>query len=220
MKLCTLFLFALALYPAGDAGHRPIDKLDQLIQGRFGSHTFTAKQRGMSRVVAPSSIGRHFEAAEGAVIDFYPESDAERALIQELQKEGLRVGLYAFGAAITHTDAKTMDFRALKGPGIATPGTIRPAWNPPFPAKPSPPEALPDWNTVYPIARSAMLRFEKGDTSMDSDASGWTISARSVRASSENCLACHNSAAIGRAGYPIRLNDAVGGVLYVYRYAK
>ena len=202
--MLSIFL-ALALtggYPKPDP--QLIQRLDRAIQRRFASPPAVL---GMSRVAIPSSMGRHFRPTPGAVTDFAPETADERTLLHDLETSSTRVGFYVFGAAITQSAPELLNYRALKGPAVVTPGTVRPAWYPPFAAKVSSPDALPDWAAVYPIARQAMTSFQRGDTMLESSAGPWRILARAVPASSAACMGCHR----------VAKDAAIGGVLYAYR---
>src|SRR5262249_17331665 len=127
MKPFTLLAMACAAFSGG--GHPElreqalIERLDAAIQRRFAA---PPELLGMSRAVGPGSLGRHFQPAPGAVTDFRLETLEEQALMRDMQSAGIRAGLYVFGAAITREAPEIRDFRALKGPGVITPGTVRP----------------------------------------------------------------------------------------------
>jgi len=86
-----------------------------------------------------------------------------------------------------------------------TRGTPRPAWIPL-------PGALPDWKTIYPIARRAMKSFEDGGNGFETTVDSWTIAARPVVAAKQTCVACHN--------HSVELNKPIGGLLYAFRRVK
>jgi hypothetical protein len=171
----------------------------------------------LSRVAVPRSLGRHFQPTPTAATDFRPETPSEQSLLRELDAGAVNAGFYVFGAAITRSAPQLRDFRALKGPAVVTPGTVRPAWYPPLAPKASSPDALPDWDAVYPIARQAMTEFETGATNFQTSAGIWRVLARPVPASAPSCVGCHNNSVIGRADHAIALHDAIGGVLYLYK---
>jgi len=207
MDLSTFLALALAFaggYPKPDASL--IHRLDQAVQRRFASPPAVL---GMSRVAMPPSFGAHFQPAPGAATDFRPEAADERTLLRDLDASSMCVGFYVFGAAILRSAPEARDFRALKGPAVVTPDTVRPAWYPPFAPKISSPDALPDWTAVYPIAREAMATFARGGATLESSAGQWQVLARPVPASSAACVGCHRVAP----------NAAIGGVLYLYRVA-
>jgi hypothetical protein len=218
MKILTLLIMVCSAFSGG--GHPElreqtlIDRLDEAIQRRFAA---PPQLLGMSRAVEPSSFGRHFQPAPGAVTDFRPETPEEQALMRDLQAANIRAGIYVFGAAILRAAPEARDFRALKGPGVITPGTVRPAWYPPQMSYPYAAGALAGWNEVYPIARQAMAKFAIGLKTHEASAGDWRVVARAIPASAPSCIGCHNNPLIGRSSSPIALNDAIGGVLYVYR---
>jgi hypothetical protein len=175
--------------------------LDETIQSRFAA--VPPGELGMSRVALPSSFGGHFVPIPGAVSDYRADTPSEQAVLRGLSVESVRTGFYVFGAAITHVPQNIHDYRALKGPAVVTPITMR--------------QELPPWSTVYPLARDAMKAFEGGARTFEGAIGEWRATARAVRAESGACLRCHNSPAIGRAGHDVAIHDAIGGVLYLYR---
>jgi hypothetical protein len=202
MKLTILLALTWAFsggYPK-TPNSKLIDRLDQKIQARFAA---PPQELGMSRVAMPRSFGGHFLPIPGAATDFRADTPDEQSVIRELTAGSVSVGFYVFGAAIEHSAPELHDFRALKGPAVATAVTIR--------------SAIPDWKTVYPIAREAMKSFERGAGTLEASAGDWHMVARPVPASSASCIGCHNNPLIGRAGHPILMNNAIGGVLYLYR---
>jgi len=192
-----------------------INRLDELVQARFQSPAINAL--GMSRVAVPSSFGRHFSPRYTAQRDFAPENAAEKEVIQQLEDNGLQVGLYVFGAAILDSAPDALDFRALKGPGAMTSGTPRPSWYPAL-AQPAAaqPDALPDWKAIYPLARQAMQTFQEGGGGFETVVGSWTVAARPVIAGAQRCVDCHNNPAF-RPRTVTKLNQPLGGVLYAFR---
>lgn len=209
---CAGLLFAMGNPPV----LRLIDRLDESIQRRFVAPMPDAL--GMSRVMMPASFGRHFQPLVTSTRDFQPAGPIETKAIQELEADGVQVGLYLFGAAILHAERPVMDFRALKGPGTLTRGTPRPNWYPLL-AKPVAvsADALPDWNAIYPLARKAMKSFDDGGKGFETKIDSWHIAARPVMASEQTCVSCHNNPAYGRRGPVAKLDRPLGGVLYAYR---
>jgi len=201
-----------------------IERLDESVQRRFAEPL--PGTLGMSRIIIPSSFGRHFQPDLTLKRDFLPENVIEQNVVEELERRRLQVGFYLFGAAITQSTAGILNFRALKGPGIITRETPRPAAYPgviaiipaPLPAA-SAPDSLPDWNAIYPLARKAMRSFQDGGKGFDTVFDSWTVAARPVLASQESCVSCHNNPAYGRSVQPVKLNQAIGGVLYAFRRA-
>jgi hypothetical protein len=186
-----------------------INRLDELVQLRF--HDPLPGALGMSRIVMPMSMGRHFQPDRPSERDFRPENAAEREIVDKLEENRALVGLYVFGTAVRKTAPQALDYRALKGPGTVTRGTPRPAWYPSqLIASPAPADALPDWKAIYPVARLAMTRFSAGGAGFETSLGGWDIAARPVIAA-EQCAACHNQLSLGKA---------IGGVLYALRRAS
>jgi hypothetical protein len=182
-----------------------IDSLNECVQLRFQT---TAPTLGMSRIMVPNSMGRHFSPRFNMTRDFLPENDREREVIAKLESESVQVGFYLFGRAILEGDATGLNPRTLKGPGAMTAGTPRAAWYPGLAAPAAGGDALPDWKTVYPLAQRAMKSFADGGSGFEATIDSWRIAARPVAASQEKCVGCHQG---------VTLRQPVGGVLYAYR---
>lgn len=194
-----------------------IRRLDGLVQTRFQDPLPFAL--GMSRIMTPSSFGKHFHPAVTSQRDFQPENPAEREVIAKLEECGLQVGLYLFGAAIVSSTPENLDFRALKGPGTVTGGTPRPRWYPLLNPGVRQADALPDWNAMFPLARKAMNSFQDGGTGFETTFESCNIAARPVMASEQRCVACHNNQAF-QSKVVAQLHRPIGGVLYVWREAN
>lgn len=186
---------------------KKIDDLNDCVQTRFqvpNPETF-----GMSRNVVENSLGQHFTPLRTLRRDFEPENDRERRALDALEKDGAQVGLYLFGKTVESSAPDALNFRALKGPAAITAGTPRPDWYPGLREdRKVSADALPDWKTIYPLARRAMRSFADGGKGFEMSMDSWQIAARPVRAGSTRCLGCHPSAKSG---------DALGGVIYAYR---
>ena len=180
-----------------------IDQLHKLVQMRFDTPLPGAL--GMSRVLAPPSMGQHFQPVRTTGRDFIPENDGEREVIGKLETNGVQVGIYVFGSAVLKATPQALDYRALKGPGAVTRTTPRPAWYP-YQAKLSsaPADSLPDWKAVYPVAQRAMRSFQDGGAGFETALESWDIAARTV-ATGKRCVMCHSDA------------QPIGGVLYAFR---
>jgi hypothetical protein len=194
-----------------------INLLNASLQRRFEDPA--PDRLGMSRTALPQSFGTHYRPSLLSQTDFQPENEAEATVVSELEHRHDQVGFYLFGQAITDSDPADLNFRALKGPAAVTTGTPRPAWYPPqtktAAAKPG---ALPDWEAIYPIARSAMKSFLDGGQGFEATFGTWNIAARPVMASQARCVGCHNVQPSGKA-HPAVLDQPIGGVLYAFRRA-
>lgn len=212
--------------PASDL--RMIDELNECVQWRFQAPPILARvpdtlangapALGMSRIALPPSFGEHFVPRFDSTRDFKPENDRENKALAALEAVPVQVGFYLFGRAIVDSGIEMHSYRALKGPGAVTRGTPRPEWYPTSVNTVAPPDALPDWKTVYPLAQRAMKSFDDGGTGFETSIDSWQIAARPVVASQERCVACHNAPGF-RTRAPVALNQAVGGVLYAFRRA-
>jgi hypothetical protein len=194
-----------------------INRLDELVQLRF--KTALPGALGMSRVAMPVSMGQHFQPRRSNQRDFVPENDREREVVGKLEENGVYVGLYLFGTAIVKTAPQALDYRALKGPGIITRGSPRPAWYPDqLGMSAAAADALPDWKSVYPLARRAMQSFQDGGAGFETRLESWCIAARPVLAEAR-CAMCHHtrSSSSNRAA---QANEPIGGVLYAFRRAR
>jgi len=118
-----------------------------------------------------------------------------------LEEQRLQVGLYVIGSAIEMAEPQVLSYRALKGPA-AIKETPRPAWYPSAEVRPAKPNALPDWNAIYPLARRAMKSFRDGGSGFETTLDSWQIAARPVIASREACVSCHNG--------QVELNQLIG----------
>ncbi|MFN7920266.1 MAG: hypothetical protein U0Q16_09225 [Bryobacteraceae bacterium] len=220
MRAFVLFAVALAAafaYRNPEARIEPlIDQFDGFVQQRLAEPL--PKELGLSRVMRPSSFGRHFAPTKFAVRDFIPRDDAERKLVAELESQQVQLGMYLFGESVLRTDPAEFSYRAMKGPGIVTQGTSRLLqYAKVLPPVNAPKPDFPDWNTIYPIAREAMTAFAKGEQHYETQAGSWTIAARPAAASSARCVACHNNDPAIKRPSKFQEGDILGGAIYVYR---
>jgi len=193
------FLLLLARWP--EAAPLPaVDDFHAQMIRRFSD----GRGFGMSRIVRWNTLGHHFNAPPGAKLDFIPENDAERAVMERWSRDGWQAGLYVFGASIKSEPLQARFHRALKGPGVLQEGTPR--------------GELPKWEEVYPVAWEAMRRFELGAPGYSAVVAGWTLHARPVAASKEACAQCHNAGAAHLNGATkVTVGDVLGGVIYLLR---
>jgi hypothetical protein len=204
-------LLLLTLPGTSDLG--TIDQLNECVQLRFETLAPGPGGRlalGMSRVMRPPSMGEHFLPKFVSQRDFEPETDREKEVLAKLEQESVQVGFYLFGRAILDSVPSDLNPRSLKGPGAITKGTPRAAWYPAgfVPAAQS--DALPDWQTIYPLAQKAMRSFAAGDAAFETATGSWHIAARPVMAAQSKCQQCHANVASG---------EPIGGVFYAYRRA-
>jgi hypothetical protein len=136
---------------------------------------------------------------------FQPENPTEFAVVNQLQSKGYEVALYLAGRNILTTPspavALTLDTRrfGVQGPAYIT--RLRD------------PKELPGPDGLLPDSRAALVSFQSG-AGYDIRKGEWTVAMRPLRASNTACLQCHNAAA---GGSGLKIGDALGVVLYVYR---
>ena len=68
-------------------------------------------------------------------------------------------------------------------------------------------------DTLLDDGRRALLSFQKGE-GYDIRKAGWTVAMRPLRASNERCVQCHVA---GGAESKLKIGDALGAAMYVYR---
>jgi len=214
-----LLLFAPVCFVLFGANPKPsdlplINRLHEIVEIRF--RTLDPGALGMSRMAAPSSMGKHFQPLLTRDRDFLPANEMEREVISQLEENRVHVGLYVFGVAVLSAPMEALEYRALKGPAAITPGTPRPIW---YPGQPPPvievPDTLPDWKAVYPLAKRAMQSFQDGGAGFETTLEGWNIAARPV-AAEKRCTVCHNNFS-APSGTAAKQNEPIGGVLYAFR---
>jgi hypothetical protein len=143
----------------------------------------------------------------------------EREVITQLEENGIHVGLYVFGTAVVTSSPEDLNYRALKGPGAVTRGTLRPAWYPGQPiVLPASADALPNWKAVYPLAKRAMQSFEDGGSGFETTLDGWNIAARPVVAEAR-CNVCHDRL-YAVSSPAAKGKKSIGGVLYAFRRGR
>ena len=201
-----MMLFALGASSPNDL--QLIDDLNKCMTARFQAPAPNAV--GMSRVMLPGSLGTHYQPFVTHDRDFSPENARETKALAALEERKMQVGFYLFGKAVEDQQMEVLNFRALKGPGAVTAGTPRPAWYPGVAeVRIASSDALPDWKTVYPLARKAMKSFADGGKGFETTLDGWQVAARPLLAESERCVVCHQG--------KVTLHQPIGGVLYAYR---
>jgi hypothetical protein len=232
-----VLLFAVAAIGGVNGSTSDLQKIDELnkcLQIRFETpapaapsvfvaglnHTLLrspAPALGMTRMTPSNpSFGQHYLPQFTVTRDFEPENDAEKYALDALEAAPVHVGLYLFGRAILDSRIETPNYRALKGPAAVTQGAPRPKWYPTGVNPAAPPDALPDWKEMYPLAQRAMKSFVDGGTGFETSIGMWSVAVRPVVVTQERCLTCHNSVAYGTGGAVV-LHQALGGVIYAFR---
>ncbi len=203
MKLLLLFPFLFA-----KSGTLPlIEEFDHVVMARLTSPParFGKPEReplGMSRIVSPDSYGKHFLPIISNSRDFIPQNGYEKELLAHLEEADLELGIYLFGENVMDQSAAAMDYRSMKGPAVVTQGTLR--------------ANLPSWNAAYPLAEKAMKSFKDGGHGFEEQLDEWTFAARPAIANDVRCITCHNMRRT-QAWKPLKVGDAIGGVLYAYK---
>jgi hypothetical protein len=187
----TFFLAALAARLTIPPLHPP-DELRQLndcIQKRFQDR----KAFGMQRVIPNQFHGLR---------QFRPENAAEQAVIAKLEQQGYEVALYLSGRnvlTIPSLAPSLPPYRfAVQGPAYLT--HIRNTGE------------IPPSDALFDESRAALASFATGE-GYDLRKGEWTVAMRPLRASNEACIQCHNS-----YGAHVKMNDALGVAMYVYRH--
>jgi hypothetical protein len=147
---------------------------------------------------------------------FNPENVRELEAVEGLAQARLRVVLYLSGRRLVESPEAPASpgavWQSIKGPVIvgatAAAAADGGAENPPRPVD------------LWSDARRAILAMTANDA-YGFSSGRWRFSARPIRATDDSCLTCHRLAgatrfAIGDAGEPLRLGDALGVVLYGY----
>jgi hypothetical protein len=73
-------------------------------------------------------------------------------------------------------------------------------------------EELPRPDSLFEASRAAFAAFDAGQAYGDIQKGDWTIALRPLRASNQACVQCHNA-----SGARVKMNDALGVAMYVYR---
>lgn len=189
VSFVALATMRIAATPARlDSVPDAISLLDECIQLRF----LDAKAFGMRRILPMQYHGLR---------TFQPENATERAVVDQLRQRGYEVAFYLVGRNALAD--RTFDPRrsAVQGPAFITP--IH--WGE-FPQ----PDALLD------DGRRALLSFQKRE-GYEIRKAGWTVAMRPLRASNEACVQCHLADAASTANPKLKIGDALGVALYVYR---
>ena len=187
--LTVAVLVGVALFAGTLSLHAddPIAAINRAIQNRF---TDIDKTFGLRRIVVIGDTPHRFR----------PESVTELEAVQELTDAGLRVALYVAGRRVldrepdlTTKEPFALNRRVIFGPvAVTDAATLSP---------------LPAAVDLIDESRLAFLTLQKRERH-DFERSGWTFTARAVRATSSQCLTCHQDRSVG---------DPLGVVLYAYQ---
>ena len=169
-----------------------ISRLDECIQLRF----LDAKAFGMRRILPMQYHGLR---------TFQPENATERAVVDQLRQKGYEVAFYLVGrnALTDQTQVRMLNPRRspVQGPAFITP--IRAG-------------EFPQPDTLLDDGRRALLWFQKGE-GYDIGKAAWTVAMRPLRASNQGCVQCHVAATASAGDPKLKIGDALGVALYVYR---
>jgi hypothetical protein len=185
-----------------------LDNFDEVVQQRF--HNVIGF--GMTRVATQRW--------------FLPETKQEKDSVNALKKSGYEVCLYLVGRSILQDIPErlqrsekylgSLGLHLMSGPVFVGKSTLK---------------RLPGDREMWEPARKALREFDDGATRHSFEAAGWTIEARPVRASNNQCLECHgydmefkfdaNGPAYSFRPAAVRnklgVGDPMGALLYVYR---
>ncbi len=136
------------------------------------------------------------------VRQFRPENATEQAVVNQIEDKGYQVALYLAGRSVLSApaaDPTVARYRyAVQGPAyithLKTPGE------------------LPGADALFEESRAALAAFNSGE-GYDVQKGDWTVALRPLRASNQACVQCHNA-----AGAHVKMNDALGVVMYVYKH--
>ena len=185
---------AISLFPlllsATNSGTDVLSGLNDCIQKRF----LDTGSFGMNRILPLHGV-RQFRAADAT----------ERAAVDDLEQKGYDVALFLAGRQILDSPKDKYDPRS---------GVQGPAYITHLPKI----DELPGPNALLPDARAALLSFDARD-GYEAQHDGWNIQLRPLRATSETCVQCHTRGA-GGANSNLKIGDALGVVLYVFRPAQ
>jgi hypothetical protein len=145
-----------------------LDDFDEVVQQRF--HNVIGF--GMTRVATQRW--------------FLPETKQEKDSVKALQKSGYEICLFMVGRSIlqdipdrlrrSQTYFGGLGLHLMSGPVFVGKSTLK---------------GLPGDREMWEPARKALRKFDDGATRHSFEEAGWTIEARPVRASDNQCLDCH-----------------------------
>jgi hypothetical protein len=165
-----------------------MSQLDECIHHRFQDRT----SFGMRRILPFQYHG---------VRQFRPENTTEKAVVNQLQENGYQVALYLAGRNVIKTSAPIQELAAYRY-GVQGPAYITRVTNP---------SDVPRADALIDDSRAALEAF-KTSQGYNIQKGAWTVAMRPLRATNEACIQCHNN-----AGASVKMNDALGVVMYVYK---
>ncbi len=129
---------------------------------------------------------------------FQPENANELAVVDRIQKKGYELAVFLAGRTILSLPLPM----SVQGPALVT--------------NLLDPKQLPASDVLRPESRAALASFQTGNE-YDTRVGDWTVTMRPLRASNAGCVACHNP---GASQSGVRIGDALGVVMYVFRPVK
>lgn len=177
----------------------PMDDLDYHVQERMR----TSEGFGMSRVFGLVHIMNIVSLTNKA-------SDEERAVIAELERQGLRVGVYLGSRGLL--EAPVSEAVWNEGEKRRAESKRKPIGEPVLISGEVEPEGMPGPFELWEIGQKALVISKTSDR-YESSIGRWKVDARPVRAAQESCLKCHSSE---HPDTKLKIGDALGVVMYVY----
>jgi hypothetical protein len=191
MRATIIVSFVPLLLSANNSGTDVLSGLNDCVQKRF----LDTGSFGINRILPLHGVRQ-----------FRPANANERATVEDLEQKGYEVALFLAGRQILGSSGnRFLDPRSgVQGPAYIT--------------HLSKIDELPTPNALLPDARAALVSFEAGDR-YEAQKDGWNIQLRPLRATSETCVQCHTRGP-GGANSNLKIGDALGVVLYVFRPAQ
>jgi hypothetical protein len=195
-SMCTRIVVSLIplLLSASNSGTEVLSGFNECIQQRF----LDTGVFGMNRILPLHGINQ-----------FRPANAKERAAVNGLEQKGYEVALFLAGRQIlSPSDGSIVGGFPFIDPrsGVQGPAYITHFANT---------NDLPNPAALLTDARTALTSFDTGD-GYEVQKDGWTVMMRPLRATSQTCVQCHTRGA-GGANASLKVGDALGVVLYVYR---
>jgi len=194
MRAKTVVSLIPLLLSAGNSGTDVLSGLNDCIQQRF----LDTGRFGINRILPLHGVRQ-----------FHPANGQERAALDGLDQQGYEVALFLAGRQILKPSGGVsvggipfIDPRSrVQGPAYMT-RLVKDA-------------ELPRPDVLLADARAALTSFDRGN-GFETRKDGWNVMMRPLRATSETCVQCHTRG-VGGANENLKVGDALGVVLYVYR---